>query len=151
MKYILILLVSFTFGQAPKPLAGIEGVWSIVNGDSTFMFNGDTGKNPNYAKRMWRNFYNKIPITMGMIFEYAKECYNDTLRLEKYDHYGNDYILVHENYAEMFTELQLKQKGYFYQYRWVTNTVIDEEHPMKMEYIFVKEPTMKGFTEWLKK
>ncbi len=78
MKYILILIMSFAFGQVPKPLAGIEGIWSIVNGDSTFIFNGDTGENPNYAKRMWRNFYNKTPITMGMVLEYAEECYNDS-------------------------------------------------------------------------
>ena len=92
-------------------------------------------------------------VTVGDLFDYAEECYNDTLRLEKYEHYGNEYILVHENYAEMFTERQLNKKGYFYQYRWVNNIAngnlifVDK---LEMEYIFVKEPTMKGVIERLK-
>ena len=148
---ILVIIISFAFGQVPQPMAGIEGVWSIVYGDSTFIFNGDTGEDPNYAKRMWHNFYHKTPITMGMVFDYEEECYNDTLRAKEYvEGYIVEYIVEIDGMLWMMTGKQLEDKGYFYQYRWITNTVIDEEHPMEFEYIFVKEPTLKGFGEWLK-
>jgi len=81
------------------------------------------------------------------IYDYAEECYNDTLRLKKV---GDEYIILYDNYGEMFTKRQLNQRGYFYQYRWIINIIIDENNPMEFEYIFVKEPTLKGFIEWLK-
>ncbi len=118
----IMILISIAFGQVPKPLAGIDGVWSIVNGDSTFIFNSDTGENSNYAKRMWRNFYNKTPITMGMIFEYAEECYNDSI-----DNICTSWTVEYDNDSNLV--------GY----------------PIYDTIYFHYPPTFPGFIEWLKK
>ena len=128
---ILVIIISFAFGQVPQPMAGIEGVWSIVNGDSTFMFNGDTGENPNYAKRMWRNFYHKTPITMGMVFDYAEECYNDST--------VSYYRILSGGLPNDSWRVYCEKDSIDY---WGVKCPENWFHPT---------PTFEGFIEWLKK
>lgn len=94
-----------------------------------------------------------VPITKRMVLDYAEECYNDTLKAKLFEQdYTSEqqYIVEMDGINWMASVKQLEDEGYFYQYRWIINTVIDENNPMEFEYIFVKEPTMKGFIEWLK-
>jgi hypothetical protein len=83
-------------------------------------------------------------ITVEMLLDYAQECYNDTLKLIKFKGMPDDYILAHAHYNEAFTERQLKEMGYEYKFRFLDNTASE------WKYYFVKEPTLKGFIEWIK-
>lgn len=66
-----------------------------------------------------------------------KATYNQTLE---------NYLVDRGNYIEAYSKEQLEQKGYKYKYRWVIKM-----NPIKMEYIFVKEPTLKEFIEYWRK
>lgn len=145
MKYILTLLItiSFAFGQV-FTLIGMDGEKDTVIKDNTPLQTLFDKKGIVTLELG----YGIVEIPTSKSYEiYAEECYNDTIRLKKV---GDEYIFMYEHYGEMFTKRQLNQREYFYQYRWITNTVIDEEHPMEFEYIFVKEPRLPGFIEWLK-
>ena len=119
-----------------------------------------------YDEKKYKEWnYKNTTVTVWDFVSYAEECYADTIRAKEYRlgdigdavmkpgyvYYKNDaeYIIEHETYREMVTERQLMRKGYLYQYRWVKNTIIDEDNPIEFEYIFVKEPTLKGFIKWI--
>ena len=77
---------------------------------------------------------------------YEKECI-DTLRATKF---GDEYMIPFEGskyIKEMVSERQLEERGYKYRYRWVVST---ETIPFELDYIFTKEPSFKGFIEFLR-
>ena len=74
---------------------------------------------------------------------YQQECEKDTIKTVQYE---NEYIIWHDGYGEMVTERQLNEKGYKYHYRWLIKT-----DPFEFEYIFIKEPTMKDFMQYLER
>jgi len=43
--------------------------------------------------------------------------------------------------------LQIEDWGYKYKYRWVINTT----QPFEFEYVWIKEPTIEGFMDFLKR
>lgn len=81
--------------------------------------------------------------------EYSQECYIDTIKAIKF---ADDYIINHGDYGEWITERQLENRGYKFRYRWITGTQIDfdNEITFSLEYIFIKEPTLTGFIEFLR-
>lgn len=72
------------------------------------------------------------------------EAESDTLRAKLFE---GEYIVQHETYGEMLSERQLLQQGYRYAYRWVKNNTL----PFEIEYVFVREPTLRGFRDFLKR
>ncbi len=75
--------------------------------------------------------------------EYAKESI-DTI---KAIHYAElDFLIQHKNYMESITEGQLERRGYKFKYRWLPTSNLAD-----MKYVFVKEPTIIGFIEYLKR
>ena len=74
---------------------------------------------------------------------YQKEC-RDTIRAKMYE---GEFLVQREGYTEMMTAKQLEDSGYKYKYRWITNTT----QPFEFEYVFIYEPTISGFMEYLSK
>ena len=91
-----------------------------------------------------------VIILLELYDEYAQECYADTIKAIKF---ADDYMIIRENYGEWLTEKQLEDMGYKYRYRWITDTYIDfnEEIEIEFDYIFTKEPTFAGFIEYLRR
>ena len=90
--------------------------------------------------------------------EYIKECSLDTIKATQFE----DEFIIHKNWytsrmlegsIEMVTEKQLEDRGYKYRYRWVTNpeALKFSGATLQFEYIFIREPTFKGFIEWWEK
>lgn len=73
--------------------------------------------------------------------KYEKE-YCDTIKAT-YNQTLENYLVDRSSYIEAYSKEQLEQKGYKYKYRWIIKT-----NPIEMEYIFIKEPTLKEFMEY---
>lgn len=84
-------------------------------------------------------------ITFQMLLDYEKECVKDTVKAEKFE---NEYIVWHKGYGEALTEKQLIDKGYKYAYRWYKG--MDSKRGFLFDYYFIKEPSLKGFIEYMK-
>ncbi len=118
MKYILILLVSFAFGQDLIPIMPTYSPYE------KYMNEQDTEK----IMMVHRNMIAyEQPITLKHLFEYAEECYNDTIK---------------EYWLDNWEVQELNRRGYYFIYNPSDN---------RKELIFVKVPTFEGFIEWLKK
>ena len=84
--------------------------------------------------------------------EYEQECYTDTIKATLFVEGAIiEYIIPLANtfIKEMVTEKQLKDRGYEYRYRWIDK--VDSSGDFDIEYIFTKEPSLKGFMEFLRK
>jgi len=79
---------------------------------------------------------------------YEAECNKDTIKATMA--FGQ-YLIDRGTYKEVLTERQLEDKGYKYKYRWVFMTDSVMSNPLEYEYVFLKEPTFKGFTKYLRK
>ena len=168
MKCILVV-ISFSFAQVVAPIGFGEKEPAEIdtsNAIITCLVNHPKGYNCDYGKTTIESYEHRLQridaeydrlhprervVTVGDYFDYAEECYADTIKAKQYIE-GNivEYIIETDEMLWMKTIEQLEDDGYFYQYRWVTNEIIDEDNPVEFEYIFVKEPTLKGFIEWLK-
>ena len=74
---------------------------------------------------------------------YQQMCYTDTITATKFE---DGCLIDHGFYREVVSGRQLNNRGYEYRYRWVIKT-----DPFEFEYIFTKEPTIKGFMKYLEK
>lgn len=84
--------------------------------------------------------------------EYEKENI-DTLRgLRPQEMYlsSDEFLIDKKPYKELMNLRRLEDEGYKYKYRWIINTEITTE-PFEFEYIFVKQTSIEGFIEFLKK
>ena len=86
--------------------------------------------------------YTWIESFVNMWDSYAKE-YIDTIKATY--HAELDFLIQHKNYMESITEEQLERRGYKFKYRWLPTSNFAD-----MEYVFVKEPTINGFIEFLR-
>ncbi len=140
MKYILILLVSFAFGQTPN-MTYIDGQWygaeelkeKEMQEIKEYLFGTEMPIGipmPIGGKDLWYIDDNGITskvITRGDILEYAEECYGDTIK---------------EYWLDNYEVQELNRQGYYFTYRPSSN---------RKELIFVKRPSFEGFIEWIKK
>ena len=86
--------------------------------------------------------------------DYIEECLLDTLKAIRVDDDlrvvgvmdSYNYIIDRGSYREMVTMQQLEEEGYEYKYRWIIKT-----DPFEFEYIFLREPTFKGFVKWFER
>ena len=81
---------------------------------------------------------------LNLLEQYEQEC-NDTIVAKQFE---DEYIIDRGSYGEMVTVDQLNKEDYYYAYRWIngfTNGVFN------ISYYFVKEPTFKGFIEFLRR
>ena len=79
MKYILILLVSFAFGQTTSESYKDMITKIDMEKDGFVCLN----ENSIIEYRFW-----KQPITTGMVLDYAEECYNDSTTVT-FGYYNN--------------------------------------------------------------
>lgn len=159
MKYILILLVSFAFGQTPN-MTYIDGQWygaeelkeKEMQEIKEYLFGTEMPIGipmPIGGKDLWYIDDNGITskvITRGDILEYAEECYKDTLifdeliKSEQNTKILKDRFDIHTsiNNASIFSDI-LESNGY---------GIIK----YKSGFVYyVKKPTLEGFIEWIKK
>ena len=106
------------------------------------------------AEAAFKEFYfeglglsNKKFITKDDIFQYKKECWNDTIEMIK-SHENSIYYIDNKGYVH--TEESLKEREYKYSHATVLNYELNLDcDKWDIRYYFVKEPTFKGFAEWL--
>lgn len=83
---------------------------------------------------------------IALLDEYEEEC-ADTIRASKFE---DEYIIPFDGselLKEMVSERQLEERGYKYKYRWVIN----KTYPIELEYVFIKEPSFRGFGQFLRR
>jgi len=84
---------------------------------------------------------------------YEKDCYADTIKAINFREEEDLYLIpMGDVLQEVITIENLENRGYKYRYPWVTDISIDSdgETVLEVEYIFTKEPSLKGFAEWLR-
>ncbi len=86
--------------------------------------------------------------------EYLKEYSLDTIKAKRPQVLQTDeelyYVIEHNNFGEWVSEKQIEDRGYKYRYHWVINpeSLTFSGATLLFEYIFIREPTFKGFIEW---
>lgn len=112
---------------------------------------------PEWDLDKWLKWARPQEITFGMWYDYVIECSKDTIKATKY--IEGDIVEFmfkgrFENIKEMASEKQLNDRGYQYRYRWLktpipTGLYSSGHWELHFEYIFTREPDMKGFVNWI--
>lgn len=138
MKHLILLFIALTIQLSGQGL-------------SDYFYRLEVEKTENAKLLTHRTLCPDVETELLKLLEqYEQECYEDTIKAQKFQDLPSgeafDYVIWHENYGEWVSEKQLEERGYKYKYRWVIET-----DPFEFEYIFLKEPTLKGFIDFLKR
>ena len=84
--------------------------------------------------------------------EYEKENIDTLRELRPQEMYlsSDEFLIDKKPYKELMNLRQLEDEGYKYKCRWIINTEITTE-PFKFKYIFIRQTSIEGFIEFLKK
>lgn len=142
MKYILILLVSFVFGQDLTLLYKPEWVVLREMADQLEMDSQQDIKPETVITEALLNKNIGKFITVQIVLEYTEECYNDTINFDRYV-YGPNLIIwdsLNIDITEYSPYDKLERKGYEF-----------IKKDKSQNYYFRRKPTFKGFIEWIEK
>lgn len=84
------------------------------------------------------------PDIFKMLLEYEKECLKDTIRGIEYDP-KSLFLNLLPGYKGLITREQMEMKDYK-----IISSTFYGTHPWRYDYLFRKEPTLKGFIQWYK-